>query len=121
MDITYHSICRLRDIREENLSSGIYNSTKSTDSLRQVPLPPPDKILSAGEELKRGTVPPRIMTGGDNMAKNFGAVPKILMKMKKEKNVGKKIKNKIEKGGDKENQSSEIYENEGILKRKSIP
>ena len=43
------------------------------------------------------------------------------MKMKKEKNVGKEIKKKIEKGGDKENKNPEIYENEGILMRKSIP
>ena len=39
MDITYHSICRLRDVREEKQQSMVY--TESTDSTRHYHLPPP--------------------------------------------------------------------------------
>ena len=119
MDITYHSICRLRDIKEENQQNIVYNKVESTDSQRQVHLPPHAKIPSAGEILKRD---------------KLGAVPKIMERKEKEKEskLGRNVENKKivrkkieekEKGGDKENQSPKIYKMGKIgefLKRKSI-
>ena len=43
MDTTYHSICRLRDVREEKHQSMVY--TESTDSSRHCHLPPPLHIF----------------------------------------------------------------------------
>ena len=121
MDITYHSICRLRDIREENQQNMVSNEVESTDSKRQTHLPPHAMIPSVGENLKRDEI---------------GAVPKVVGREEKESKLGgnvedkkfvkKIVKKKIEekeKGGDKENKNPKIYKMGKIgefLKRKSI-
>ena len=121
MDTTYHSICRLRDVREEKQQSMVY--TEYTDSSRHCHLPPPaSHFPSVGEHWKRdemGTIP-KVLEGKETEIKlDLKLGGNFTKGIAKKKAEGKEK----EKGGDKKNLKPKIYKMGRIgefLQRKSL-